>query len=131
MIELGLVQLVQGNPAVAALATAGGGFFAQLPKDQTLPSWSYAVVSDSDDYVLTGPMELGSRRFQLDCYGANAADAISLAKAIDAVLNGYRGQLTDPDATFVQGCFHLNTVDFFDTNSRTFRRMLEYFVWSP
>ena len=126
MIEQGLVQLVQGTPAVAAIATAGGGFLGTLPKDFLLPSWSYVIVSDPVDYELTGPVSLGCTRIQIDCYGTVGADAIRLAKAIDAVLIGYRGTLPDPDATVVQGCFRTNKLDFFDSDARNYRRMLEY-----
>jgi hypothetical protein len=125
MIEQGMVQLLQGTPAVAAIA-ANGGFFGTLPKDFPLPSWSYMVVSDPVDYELTGPVSLGSTRIQIDCYGAVAADALRLASAIDAVLIGYRGTLPDPDATVVQGVFRINKLDFFDPDARNYRRMLEY-----
>lgn len=128
MLEQGLVALVQGTPAVAAIAAAGGGFLAALPKDFTLPSWSYRVVSDPVDYILVGPSSLGSTRIQIDCYGANSADAILLAAAIDKVLTGYRGTLTDRDATRVQGCFRSNKLDFFDDQARNYRRMIEYVV---
>src|SRR6185437_13626272 len=107
MLEEGLVTLVQGNAGVSAIAAAGG-FFAELPKGQPLPSWTYLVVSDNADYTLDGPMSLGSRRMQIDCYGDAAAQAIRLAKAIDNLLSGYRGTLADPDSTIVQGCFRIN-----------------------
>ncbi|HEV8189442.1 MAG TPA: hypothetical protein VGP83_16935 [Pyrinomonadaceae bacterium] len=129
MIEQGFVELIQSNAAVKAIA-AEGGFLAQLPSDLALPSWSYLVVSEVSGSLLSGPETLGSRRIQVDCYGATADDTLALAAAIDAVLDGYRGTLTDPDATFVQGIFHLNTIDIFDPDARSFRRMLEYFVWS-
>lgn len=128
MIELGVVLLVQGDAAVKAIAPTGG-FFAQLPKDYTLPSWTYQTISDVAGYLLQQPETVGQRRVQIDCYGANAADAIRLANAIDALLSGFRGTLTDPDATFVQGCFRDNMMDFFDPDSRTFRRMLDYRIW--
>jgi hypothetical protein len=126
MIEQGIVTLVQGTPAVAAIATVGGGFLGTLPKDAALPSWTYIIVSDPVDYELTGPVSLGSTRVQIDCYGASGADAIRLAKAIDTVLIGYRGTLPDPDNTFVQGCFRTNKIDTFDDDARNYRRMLEY-----
>jgi hypothetical protein len=126
VIEQGLALLVQGNAGVAAIAAAGGGFLDTLPKDFPLPSWSYSIVSDPVDYELSGPVSLGSTRIQIDCYGATGADAIRLAKAIDTVLNGYRGKMTDPDTTNVQGCFRTNKIDFFDDAARNYRRMLEY-----
>ena len=129
MIEQGFVQLVQGTPAVKAIA-ATGGFLAELPKDHTLPSWSYTTVADSADYVLAGPVDLGSWNVQIDCYAATREQAVLLAAAIDTVLNGYAGTLADPDHTVVQGVFRINKRDFFDDARRTYRRMLEYEVWS-
>jgi hypothetical protein len=129
MIELGVVLLVQGTAAVSAIAPTGG-YFAQLPKDFTLPSWTYQKVSDPANYVLSGAMTQGQLRMQIDCYGDTAADAILLAKAIDELLSGFRGTLPDPDSTFIQGCFRSNELDFFDVDSRTPRRMLEYQIWS-
>ena len=121
-------MLVETSAAVQAL-TPVGGFFEALPKDYTLPAWTHQVISDVPEYVLSGPESLAQRRLQIDCYGATGADAILLAKAIDALLSGYRGTLQDPDATVVQGCFRNNMMDFFDVDSRTYRRMLEYLVW--
>jgi len=128
MIELGIVLLVKGNAAVTAIAPVGG-FFAQLPNDQILPSWTYLGVSQTANYDLKASSSLFMRRLQIDCYGKTAADSIVLAKAIDAVLNGYRGTLTDPDHIFVDGCFQDNLIDYYDPDSRSFRRMLEYQLW--
>ena len=129
MIEQGFVLLVQGNAAVRAIA-ATGGFLAELPKDQPLPSWSYTSVADSADYALAGPVDLGSWNVQVDCYANTREQAVLLAAAIDGVLNGYAGTLADPDHTVVQGVFRINKRDFFDDARRTYRRMLEYQVWS-
>jgi hypothetical protein len=128
MIEQGVVMLIQSDAAVKAIA-AQGGFLATLPSDYQLPSWTYLLVSDVTDYVLTGPSKLSSRRVQFDCYGTQPADIILLGNAIDKLLNGYRGTLPDPDATVVQGIFHLNSLDFFDVDSRTYRRSLDYMIW--
>ena len=76
----GLRELVQGTPAVEAIA-ATGGFLAELPKDQALPSWSDTTVADSADYVLAGPVDLGSWNVQIDCYAATREQAVLLAAA--------------------------------------------------
>lgn len=128
MIEQGLVALLNATTAVTNIAPIGG-FLSQLPPDQQLPSWTYQIASNPKDYELTGAVNLEMARFQFDCYGLSGAEAISLAKAIDAVLSGYKGTLTDPDATQVQGCFRSNRIDFFDDIARDYRRMLEYEVW--
>jgi hypothetical protein len=129
VIAQGLVQFVQGSSAVKAIA-ATGGFLAELPKDQPLPSWTYTTVSDSADYVLSGPVDLGSWNVQIDCYAATREQAVLLAKAIDNVLNGFAGTFPDPDRTVVQGVFRTNKQDFFDDVRRSYRRMLEYEIWS-
>ncbi len=128
MIENGIVQLVQADAIVTSLCAAGG-YYAQLPEDQRLPCWSYLFVSDVADYTLLGMVALTMRRLQVDCYGASGADAIGLADAIDRILSGYKGVLPDPENTVVQGCFRSNLIDFFDSSSRSFRRMLEYTLW--
>lgn len=130
MIEQGLVLLVNADVTVSAIIAKDGGFFAQLPKDFPLPSWTYDTVSDPAGYLLSQPETVGQRRIQIDCYGNTAAEAILLAKAIDDLLSGYVGTLPDPDATHVQGCFRTNLLDFFDVDPRTPRRMLEYLIWS-
>lgn len=128
MIENGIVQLVQASAAVQTLCAAGG-YYAQLPEKQPLPCWSYLFVSDVADYTLDGRVDLTMRRLQVDCYGETGSDAITLADAVDKVLDGYKGTLPDPESTTVQGCFRSNLIDFFDSSSRTFRRMLEYNLW--
>lgn len=127
MIEQGLVLLVQGDVTVKAISPKGG-FLAQLPKDFTLPSWIYEVVSDPTDYELSGPVSQSSTRIQIKCIGTAGADVIRLAKAINNVLNGYHGTFTDPDATVVHGCFKTNSVDFYDDDARNYVRILEYLI---
>src|SRR5689334_19878100 len=125
MIELGIVRLVNSDPAVSAII-ANGGFFVELPKDPTLPAWSYTVIGDKPDYTLAGLGGCAYRRLQIDCQCNTGADCITLAKAIDKVLSGFKGTLPDPDSTVVQGCFRDRLLDFFNDKSRTYRRMLEY-----
>jgi len=125
MIEQGLVLLVQASSEVAGIAP-GGGFFAKAPKDQALPLWTFISASDTQPYTLSGATGLVTRRLQINCDGAAAADCIRLAKAIDDVLSGFSGILADPDSTPVHGCFRSNVIDFFDDPGRTYRRILEY-----
>jgi len=124
VIEEGIVQLVQSDAGVKAIAPLGG-FLVQLPKDQTLPSWAYSVVSKVPNTSLQSARGLAMLRLQIDCDGS-APDVIQLAAAIDNVLHGYQGTLPDPDHTYVSCCFQSDTKDFFDDAGRTLRRMLEY-----
>ncbi len=131
MIEQGLVGLVQADAGVRAIAPTGG-FISTLPKDFQQPSWTHKTVSQPPSSLLQGPSGFKMRRVQIDCYGTAAsqgADTILLAAAIDDVLDGFRGTLSDPDSTYVDSCLQSDLMDFFDEASRTYRRMLEYEIW--
>jgi ribosomal protein S11 len=125
MIEQGIVQLVQANAAVVAIAPVGG-FFVELPKDQSLPSWAYTVVSSNPNTTLQSVRGLNTMHLQIDCFGNTAEEAILLAAAISDVLDGFHGVLTDPDVTPVDVCLPADQGDFFDDARRSYRRMLEY-----
>jgi hypothetical protein len=127
MIEDGIVELVQTDPTVASQCLFGG-FWLSLPKGTPFPSWSYQVVSELTLYTLSGRTDLTPRRLQIDVYAMDAAEALNLTRAIDNVLSGWRGTLPDTQMTVVQGIFRDNEIDFFDDASRTYRRMVEYFV---
>jgi hypothetical protein len=129
MIEQGFVNLVQHTPAVAAIAVGGGGYLSVVPKGETMPTWTYTSVSMLFDYTLAGEHGLNMWRVQVDCYGEHAAECIRLAAAIDKVLSGFSGVLTDVDSTLVDSCFTSNQIDFFDDASKTYRRMIDYELW--
>jgi hypothetical protein len=128
MIEQGLVGLVQADGPVAAMSPAGG-FFAEVPKDfKPLPTWTYQGVSLNPNTTLLGTKGLRTVRWQIDCYGDDAAQVITLANAIDNVLDGYQGNLADQEQTYVSACILTDSMDFFDDYRRSYRRMLEYEV---
>ena len=132
MIEQGLVLLIQaglGNPPMAP-----GGFAVELPKDQisaTAPmAWTYRCIVADPTYHLGGQDGFTGLELQIDCHGYTMANAIALARAIDAVLRGvYSGTLSDPDATVVQGIFRMGPfLDGFSDANRSYVRTLEYLV---
>lgn len=127
MIEDGIVMLVQSDPTVAAQCSFGG-FYQTLPKGTPLPSWSYQVVSEQTEYTLAGRTDLTPRRLQIDVYATDGAQVLNLTRAIDNVLSGWKGTLPDTQATLVQSIFRDNEIDFFDDASRTYRRMIEFFI---
>jgi hypothetical protein len=109
-----------------------GGFAVQLPKDlisQTTPkAWTYRSITSEPTYVLEGQDGFTTWEIQLDCHGNTMDDAIVLARAIDSILRGgFRGILSDPDRTVVQGIFRQGPlVDGFSDSNRTYVRTLEY-----
>jgi hypothetical protein len=126
MLELGIVKLVMADAGVLAVCSAGG-YLLTLPKDAPRPSWTYRAISDHGTYALKGEHGFVTRRLQLDCFGTARQDAMLLGRAIDKVLGGYKGTLTDSDSTIVFGCFRSDLMDMpFDEATRSYRRMLEY-----
>jgi hypothetical protein len=129
VIEQGLVKLVQtGLAASSPPIVLMGGFLATLPKGQVLPSWTYQMVSAVPDRTLDNAKGgLFAGRIQIDCYGAEADDAVSLSWAIARVLNGQRGTLADADGTYLDSAFLSDTHDpEVDEASRTWRRVIEF-----
>lgn len=122
-------MLVNADSGVQAIAPIGG-FDSQLPENQARPSWTYKFYGGQPVSSLTTKSGLRWRHMQIDSYGDNAADAVTLSAAIDAVLHDYRGTLSDPNSTVVD---HVSLVeepmDFFDDAARSYRRMTEYEVW--
>lgn len=117
---------MQANAGVLALCPTGG-FDSQLPKDfSPLPSWTYLIVFDHSDPTLQCFKTLNRFCIQIDCYGSTAAQALGLAKAVDAVLDGFSGALTDADNCRIDSCFATDRKNFFDDAPRTYRRMIEY-----
>jgi hypothetical protein len=130
LLDQGLVELIQSNSAVLALCPEGG-FMTNLPENFTnYPSWTWRTISSTFDTGLLFTKGLIMRRWQIDVYGSAAAmgaDCIALAAAIDNVLNGFSGTLSDPDSTWVNVIDPSDLEDFpLDPASRTYRRMLEY-----
>jgi hypothetical protein len=130
MIEQGINLLIQ-----AGVPNVPGGFaFGQLPINQISASapkaWSYRSVSSLPTYVLEGQISLTHWTIQIDSYGYTANDSITLSRAIDGVLRGsYRGTLTDPDSTIVNGIFRLaGLVDGFDDTNRSYVRSVDYLI---
>jgi hypothetical protein len=127
MLEQGLVALVNANSAVTAIA-AKGGVLSTLPPNAAYPTWTYrmfGLMPVKGLQILDGG---GSKvNCQIDVYGTARADVINLTQAIKAVLHGFRGTLSDPDSTYVDGCFLIDLRDLDeDADARVFRRMSEY-----
>lgn len=101
-----------------------------LPPNTVLPNWSYVVVTPSVPNVgLLFVKGLNLRRHQIDVYGAagaQGADCITMASQIDGILNGFAGNLPDPDSTFVSSCIRSDTEYIFDGEFRSYRVKLEY-----
>lgn len=103
---------------------------ATLPQNFSLPNWTYLAVTGSvPNTGLLFVKGLNLRRQQIDVYGTQTGqggDAIAMATQIDGILNGFAGNLPDPDSTFVSSCIRSDTEYIFDPEFRTYRVKLEY-----
>lgn len=129
MIEAGIVALVNGNAGVATVLNGNpAGFLGSLPKNAALPSWAYLRVSLVNHTTLLSATGSAKLMLEINCYGAAAADAVNLGKAVNAVMNGLGNTtLSDPDATWVSSCFLSDVEDYdLDPDARNYRRRLEY-----
>jgi hypothetical protein len=127
MIELGLVLLV--NAGLSSPPFQGGYFVQALPSNPTYPTWVWQTISRVPNTGLLFVKGLNMMRFEIHCLGsqdAQGADAVTLAYQIDAILNGFAGNLPDPDATFVSSCVRSDVDNRYFDSFRTYGRMLEY-----
>ena len=128
MIEQGLVQFIQGG--LGSPPIFPGGFLIQLPKDFISPAnpmaWTYRSIVSTPSYFLDGQDGLTFLEIQIDCHGYAAANAITLARAVDGVMRGlYSGTL--PDGTIVQAIIRKPAfVDGFSDVNRSYVRSIEY-----
>jgi hypothetical protein len=131
MIEAGFVSLIQTGITNQSV-NVPGGFAVQLPKDlitsTTTQAWAYRSILSVPTYLLNGQDPLTFWEVQIDSHGFTMANAITLSRSIDNVLRGgFKGTLSDPDNTVVQGIFRLPSfVDGFNDINRSFVRSTEY-----
>lgn len=59
-----------------------------------LPSIVFTRVGGADDLTTEGPSGTTDSRIQIDCYGASAAEARTVAKAVRAHLRGFQDTVT-------------------------------------
>jgi hypothetical protein len=123
MLEQGLVMLI--NTSLNFI----GGFANQLPSNATLPNYTFLTIHERTIAGLQVPGGMAQRRMEFNCFGTTQATAFDLADRISAVLMGYRGILTDPDATQVDSIFPSDMIDFEqDPAARNYRRLIEFYV---
>ena len=126
-------MLIEAGLAAVSI-TAPGGFLAQLPPNQIQASapmaWASRSILAEPSFNLTNETDWTEWHVQIDCHGFTSLNAVTLAKAIMKILRGgYRGTLSDPDSTTVQGIWRQGTyIDGFSPDNRSYVRSLEYLI---
>lgn len=114
------------NDAAFQAASPGGTADTVLPEGATLPATTYQVVGGRSDATLdtSGMQKL---RVQFDCRAATADDAATARDALIAALNGRIGETLE-DGTWLDSAELIQTIDYFDSDSRQFRKGVEFYV---
>jgi hypothetical protein len=124
MLEQGLVALLTANAGVIALVAARIYPVQGPPDNPTYPYITYQDIPAAPaDYAFDGS-ELDTRRVQFAYWGTAYCDGANIMIAVRNVLSGYSGTL--PDGTRVLFAKHLNWLNNFDVDSRSYRSVDEY-----
>lgn len=123
MLDAGLHDLLEANKASIANASFWPG---ELPQNQTGACGTYMCVGGSSDPTLdTSGMQ--RPRYQFDCYGDSALQAMTVRSALIDLLNQFSGTLTD--GTVLQNADLIQyTGPHFDQDRRKFYCMVEFYL---
>lgn len=111
MIFEGLHKLLAADTTLKALlGNARGdktdGIFPMVaPKEVTVPYVVYLQVRATPLISYAGANRLTYTRWRYLCHAADYTTAKKVAEAVKGVLNGYKGTLTDSQATPVESSF--------------------------
>jgi Protein of unknown function (DUF3168) len=136
-IRAGLRALLIGDATI--LATVGGNpspriYPGVLPQGQTQTSIVQNLITEGSDYHMQGGSGLGQARVQIDCWATTQDAAVALANMVFDRLSGHRGTIlfgsnSPQDEVVVQGIFHDQGRDDFDSVAKLHTRRRDYLIW--
>lgn len=87
-----LTALLLADTAIAGLTGDGDRLYWNVAgQGKPDPMAVLYLISGVPDYHMQGPSGLVESRVQIDCRAGTVAEALALARAIEARLSGYRG----------------------------------------
>lgn len=127
-MEESLAALLLADTGVAALA---GKQIAWGKAGQTVtpPYAVLNVITGLRDTTHDGPSGLKMGRVQIDCYGTTPLQARTLARAVEAKLNGFKGT---QGGTIFDGIFFDSERDGYEdsaTPDKRHRVSTDYLIW--
>lgn len=124
-IETALYAEMVADTGIAALVSTRV-YPVQLPQSPTLPAITYQRISGSRTYVMGQPSINANPRFQITSWGATYSSAQSVAAAIRALLDGFKGELgSDKHA----GVRLVNDYDISDPETGRYGIAADYIIW--
>lgn len=101
------------------------------PQDQAYPFVTFTLISDQGVQSLSGPSGLDYPVYQIDAWsdsterGGSQAEAIAVAKAVTAALDGYIGLWPSGSVATLK----LDARDLRDPESKAFARSTDFRIW--
>ena len=127
-MEESLIALLLASTGVSDLVSARVNWNRIAPPAAP-PYVILRRISGVRDYKLSGATGLVESRVQVDCYGSTYASAKAVARAVEAVLSGYRGT---QGATTFDGIFlsaERDLIDDDESPADLHGVSLDFMVW--
>jgi hypothetical protein len=103
VIEKGIYGLLTQATSVSALV-GNRVYYILQPKGTLVPSVVIGTVATDDVYSVAGASGLRFGLYQFDAYAADYYSCRAVSRAVRLLLENYKGNLPDADATTVLGC---------------------------
>jgi len=138
MFDQGILQLIASAPSVQALIPndAAGNpevYWVLAPKGAILPYIVLSIVATSDVYTTGGATGTRAALVQVDCFSTTHYGSRAISLAVRQLLESYRGNLPDVNATAVTAVFTDKdwTMPYEEGSSKgfVFRSLLQFRVW--
>jgi hypothetical protein len=131
MVEQGLYQLIEADGDIDALVN--GVYWILAPKGAVVPYIVLSRVATADVYTMNGATGTRSALFQVDCYATDYYTSRSISLAVRQLLESYRGNLPDVNATAVAAVLTAKDWDMsYEEGSGkgfVYRALLQFRVW--
>lgn len=119
-IQAAVRDILSGAPAITA-EVSERIYGVPAPQAREFPALLLQRISEVTDLQTDGRQT----RIQVDCYAYQHTTADNLADAVESVLAGFRGTVGGCDIQFIKP---INTVDFYDPESRIYRTAVDFNV---
>ncbi len=132
-IRPGLFAFLAADSVIGALVTSGGIsriFPSRIPQEVKAASIVYQRISGQGDYTMAGPSGYARARYQIDAWAPTADAAVTLANAVQAAIDGYKGAWgSGANAVEVQGVFLADQRDLpYDDQVQMYGVSRDYFI---
>jgi hypothetical protein len=125
-LKKGLKDLLLANTTIAGMVGTRVRV-GRKPKDTDYPTIVITVVASEHVKTLNGVNATSLRRAQIDCWGNNPKEADDLATACHALLDGYKGVLSE--GTAVQSSLPNSDVDLDDEDGKVSGVAVDFTIW--